>query len=236
MATTHQCRSKFEREARVIGFRLVAGVDEVGRGCLFGPVFAAAVVLDPLRPIRGIRDSKLLPSERREVLAERIRERAVAWAVGAADAFEIDHLNILQASRLAMRRAVEKLRPAPDFLLVDAIEVDVPLPQRAIIHGDSLSQSIAAASIVAKVERDACMRRWHEVFPQYGLGDNKGYYTPDHIDALREFGPTSLHRFSFEPVRACCPYTAWHGYPVPRQGELFGDLDLGAASMGAPGN
>jgi ribonuclease HII len=135
--------------------------------------------------------------------------------------FEIDHLNILQASRLAMRRAIEKLTPAAEFLLVDAVSVDLPLPQRALIHGDSLSQCIAAASILAKVERDACMNRWDEVFPQYGLASNKGYSTPDHIKAIETFGPTSLHRFSFEPVRAHCPYEVWTGYPV--QGELFAE-------------
>jgi len=163
----------------------------------------------------------MLPADRREVLSARIRERAVAWAVAAADVFEIDHLNILQASRLAMKRAVEKLAPAPEYLLVDAITVDLDVPQRGIIHGDSLSQCIAAASILAKVERDACMNRWHAVFPQYGLAGNKGYGTPDHVEALRTCGPTSLHRFSFEPVRANCPFEKWLGYPIPQQGDLF---------------
>lgn len=216
-----QCDSRFERKARRSGFLFIAGVDEVGRGSLFGPVFAAAVILDPDRAIRGLRDSKQLDAARREVLSERIRERAIAWAIGAADVFEIDHLNILQASRLAMRRAVDKLSPAAQYLLVDATSVDCGLAQRAIIHGDARSQSIAAASILAKVERDACLTRWHEVFPQYGFGNNKGYHTPEHIQALETFGPTSLHRFSFEPVRMCCPYEAWLGYPIPQQAELF---------------
>jgi ribonuclease HII len=216
-----QCGSRFERKARQVGHRHIAGVDEVGRGSLFGPVFAAAVILDPDRPIRGLRDSKELDAERREILAGRIRERALAWAVGAADVFEIDHLNILQASRLAMRRAVEKLSPRPDYLLVDAVTVEVNVEQNSIIHGDARSQSIAAASILAKVSRDACMVLWHEVFPQYGFDSNKGYHTPEHIKALATFGPTSLHRFSFEPVRACCPYEAWLGYPIPVQAELF---------------
>jgi ribonuclease HII len=215
------CDSRFERKARQGGYHHVAGVDEVGRGSLFGPVFAAAVILDPDRAIRGLRDSKQLDAERRETLSHRIRERATAWAIGAADVFEIDHLNILQASRLAMRRAVEKLCPAADYLLVDAVSVDGGSAQRGIIHGDARSQSIAAASILAKVERDACISRWHEVFPQYGLDTNKGYHTPEHIKALETFGPTSLHRFSFEPVRVCCPYEAWLGYPVPQQAELF---------------
>ena len=120
-----------------------------------------------------------------------------------------------------MRRAVEKLSPAADYLLIDAVTVDVALEQNSIIHGDGRSQSIAAASILAKVERDACMVRWHDVFPQYGLDANKGYSTPEHIKALTTFGPTSLHRFSFEPVRACCPYEAWLGYPIAQQIELF---------------
>ena len=221
MATTFKCRSKYEREAHAQGYRAVAGVDEVGRGCLFGPVFAAAVILSQDRPIRGLRDSKMLPAERRDVLAERIRERAVAWAVAAADVFEIDHINILQAARLAMKRAVERLSTKPDFLVVDAVAVDVEVPQRALIHGDALSQCIAAASILAKVARDECMNRWHEVFPRYGLAENKGYSTPEHLEALRCFGPTSLHRFSFEPVRANCSFLSWPGYPIPQQGELF---------------
>ena len=215
------CDSRFERKAREAGYRLIAGVDEVGRGSLFGPVFAAAVILDPGRPIRGLQDSKQLDAGRREVLAPRIRERALAWAVAGADVFEIDHLNILQASRLAMRRAVEKLSPAADYLLVDAVTVDTPVGQRAIIHGDARSFSIAAASILAKVDRDACLSRWHEVFPQYGFDSNKGYATPDHMKALETWGPTSLHRFSFEPVRLSCPYRAWLGYPIPRQADLF---------------
>jgi ribonuclease HII len=215
------CDFRFERQARQAGYCRVAGIDEVGRGALFGPVFAAAVVLDSDRPIRGLRDSKQLDAETREVLAVRIRDRAIAFAVAAADVFEIDHLNILQASRLAMRRAVEKLRPAADYLLVDAVTVDCALGQRAIVHGDALSRSIAAASILAKVERDACMLSWHEVFPQYGFDANKGYGTPDHLRALEAVGPTSLHRFSFEPVRQHCPYQAWLGYPIPQQAELF---------------
>jgi ribonuclease HII len=214
-----RCQGKYERDARAQGFERIAGVDEVGRGALFGPVFAAAVILSPDRPIRGLRDSKQLLKERRQVLAERIRERAVAWAVAAADAYEIDHINIYQASRLAMRRAIVKLNPAPDYLLVDAITVDLPLAQLALIHGDALSQCIAAASILAKVERDACMCEWDKVFPQYGLKNHKGYTTDEHWKALENFGPTSLHRFSFWPVREHSAQALWTGYP--RQGELF---------------
>ncbi len=216
--------SRYERVARQAGYCAVAGVDEVGRGSLFGPVFAAAVVLDPERPVRGLDDSKQLEPERREVLAARIRERARAWSVGAADAFEIDRWNILQASRVAMKRAVERLPVAADYLLVDAIRVDVPIAQRGLIHGDALCFSIAAASILAKVERDAALTAWDRVFPQYGFASNKGYYTPDHLTALAEHGPTSLHRFSFEPVRAASRHRQWTGYPLeqgPEQGELF---------------
>ena len=214
-----RCQAKYERDARAQGFTRIAGVDEVGRGALFGPVFAAAVILSPDKPIRGLRDSKQLDRERREVLALRIRERAIAWAIAAADAFEIDHINIYQASRLAMRRAVERLNPAPDYLLIDAITVDLPVAQRALIHGDALSQCIAAASILAKVERDECMRQWDEVFPQYGLKNHKGYSTDQHWKALETHGPTTLHRFSFWPVREHSPHAVWTGYP--RQEELF---------------
>ncbi len=206
------CGGKHERAARARGFQYVAGVDEVGRGALFGPVYAAAVVLNPDRPIRGLQDSKELDAERREVLAERIRERAVCWALGAADAYEIDRINILQASRLAMRRAIEKLAPACDYLLIDAVKVDVPLQQEAIIKGDALCQCIAAASILAKVARDACMRRWDTVFPEFGFARNKGYGTDEHYAALRSCGPTTLHRFSFEPVRMSCQLELWSGY------------------------
>jgi ribonuclease HII len=221
--------SRHERAARDAGYRAIAGVDEAGRGALFGPVFAAAVVLNPDRPIRGLDDSKVLDSERRQILAERIRERAVSWSVASADAFEIDRINILEASRLAMRRAVEGLRSPSDFLLVDAIRVHIDLPQKPLIHGDALSFSIAAASILAKVARDAALDRWHGVFPEYGLQSNKGYSTPDHLAGLEKWGPTSLHRFSFAPVRKAvrrsAQHLAWSGYPLPpapfEQGELF---------------
>lgn len=197
-----RCEGTIERELRARGFRAIAGVDEVGRGALFGPVAAAAVILSPDRPVRGLNDSKLLDPERREALAVRIRERAVAWAVAAVDSATIDYINIYQASRLAMRLAVSRLNPAPDFLLVDAVSIDLALPQRGLIKGDARCHAIAAASIIAKVYRDACMRRWDEVFPEYGLAAHKGYATPEHYKALEEYGPTPLHRLSFEPVRA----------------------------------
>lgn len=197
--------SRHERAARKSGYRTIAGLDEAGRGALFGPVFAAAVVLDPARPLRGLDDSKRLDPERRRVLALRIRERSIAWAIGASDAFEIDRVNILEASRLSMSRALACLPVACDYLLTDAIRLDVGLPQLPLIHGDALCRSIAAASILAKVARDAALEAWDRVFPEYGLAGNKGYGTPDHLEALRRFGPTPLHRFSFEPVRNACP-------------------------------
>lgn len=200
-ASEFRCEGTFERELRARGFRAVAGTDEVGRGALFGPVVAAAVVLSPDRPVRGLDDSKLLDADRRAVLAERIRERAESWAIAAVDAATIDQINIYQASRRAMRMAVEELRPAPDFLLVDAVSVDVEIPQQALIHGDARCHAIAAASIIAKVWRDECMVAWDKVYPQYGLAAHKGYATPEHTRAIEEFGPTPLHRLSFEPVR-----------------------------------
>src|SRR5580658_4448285 len=216
--------SRHERALRRAGFRAIAGVDEAGRGALFGPVFAAAVVLDPERPIRGLDDSKLLDPERREVLAGRIRERACAWAVGAADAFEIDRWNILEAARLAMRRAVDRIAGRCDHLLIDAININVPLPQTPLIHGDALSFSIAAASILAKVERDHALAAWDRVFPQYGLRQNKGYGTGDHLTALERFGPTTLHRFSFEPVRRWQNFEVWTGYPTLQPPQLQREL------------
>jgi ribonuclease HII len=203
-----RCTLRYEKKAWDGGARLVAGVDEVGRGSLFGAVVAAAVILDPAYRIRGLRDSKLLLAERREVLAERIREHSVAWATAAVDAGRIDQINIYQASRLAMRMAVAQLTPGADYLLIDALRLDCELPQRPIIHGDALSASIAAASILAKVERDRMIRAWDPVFPVYGLASNKGYSTPRHLAALREHGPSPLHRQSFAPV--------WNA-PVPQE-------------------
>ncbi len=223
-----RCRSTYEREARERGFRAIAGVDEVGRGCLFGPVFAAAVILDPDRPIRGLHDSKILEAEEREALARQIKKQCRGWAIGGADVFEIDQINIYQASRLAMRRAVEGLKTAPDYLLIDAVKIDLAITQLPLIDGDARCRAIAAASIVAKVHRDECMARWHEVFPVYNLASNKGYATPDHRRALRLHGPTLLHRFSFEPVRESCGDSHWNGYITdPVQTNLF---VMGAAS------
>ena len=195
-----KCTLKYEKAAWTSGAELVCGVDEVGRGAFFGPVVAGAVILDPKYRIKGLRDSKLLPAERREVLAERIKQHCIAWSVAAVDAARIDQINIYHASLLAMVRAIEQIDPKPDHLLLDAVRVSVDCPQTKIIHGDALSASIAAASIVAKVHRDALITKWAPVFPDYDLASNKGYRSPKHIAALRSIGPTPLHRQSFAPV------------------------------------
>jgi ribonuclease HII len=195
------CSARYERMARQSGWLRIAGLDEAGRGSLFGPVFAAAVILNPRRRIVGLDDSKKLAPERRGELAKRIREHALAWAVAEIDASRIDAWNIYQASRQAMVAAISQLNPFPDYLLLDALELDLPIEQKALIHGDARSISIAAASILAKVDRDQRMQEFDEIYPQYGLAQNKGYGTPDHLEALRRHGPTWLHRFSYAPVR-----------------------------------
>jgi len=195
------CSSRFERLARGRGWQRIAGLDEAGRGSLFGPVFAAAVILNPKRRIVGLDDSKKLSPQRREILAMRIREHALAWCVAQVDACRIDAWNIYQASRQAMTEAVLHLSLPPDFLLVDALHLDLLIEQQPLIKGDARSVSIAAASILAKVERDLLMQACDREFPQYGLASNKGYATAGHLAALREYGPSPLHRFSFAPVR-----------------------------------
>jgi ribonuclease HII len=198
------------------------------------------VILNPERPIRGLDDSKQLTPERRAVLAARIRERGLAWSVGACDAFEVDRWNILQASRVAMRRAVARLTGGADFLLVDATHIDLDVPQRALIHGDSLSFSIAAASILAKVARDRAMQQWGELLPGYDLASNKGYGSPKHLTGLERQGPTQLHRFSFAPVRERARPSSWTGYPALRSPEApsgdraeAGRTPTGAMAMAA---
>jgi ribonuclease HII len=180
---------------------LLCGVDEAGRGPLAGAVFAAAVVLDPKRQIRGLADSKQLPEEVREKLALRIKERAIAWAVASASVEEIDSINILRASLLAMRRAVEALGMAPDEVCVDGLyTIETPFKCRAIVRGDSLVRAISAASILAKTARDAEMTELDQRYPGYGFANHKGYSTPEHLAALKVFGPCEIHRRSFEPV------------------------------------
>jgi ribonuclease HII len=192
------CTTRFEREALAEGYAVVAGIDEVGRGALCGPVMAGAVVLGAAFDPSGLDDSKRLSPRQREVLADRIRREARAWAIGSADHQEIDRVNILRATHLAMKRAVEGLGATPDLLLVDGLAVPgVSLPQRAIVKGDALSVSIAAASIVAKVARDEAMREWDRRYPGYGLAQNMGYGSADHRSALRSLGPSQIHRRSF---------------------------------------
>ena len=195
------CSSRFERAARKLGWTRVAGLDEAGRGALIGPVVAAAVILNPKRRIVGLDDSKKLPAERRTELAARIQEHALAWAVAEVDAQRIDAWNIYQASRQAMTAALQRLTIIPDYLLIDALQLDVLIEQKSLIKGDARSVSIAAASILAKTYRDARMEEWDAVYPQYGLAQHKGYATPEHLEALRVHGPTPLHRQSYAPVR-----------------------------------
>ena len=181
---------------------LVCGVDEAGRGPLAGPVYAAAVILDPARQIRGLADSKVLKTERREILAERIKERASAWAVAAASVEEIDRINIFQASMLAMRRAVEALGMRPEEAWIDGNQCprELPCPAKAFVDGDARHKPISAASILAKTARDAEMRVLHERYPAYGFDQHKGYATADHLDALGRTGPCEIHRRSFYPI------------------------------------
>ncbi len=197
------CSDAPEQALRYRGFRRIAGVDEVGRGSLFGPVVAAAVVL-PHRMASlarsGLKDSKQLTREQRERLDRRIRRIALAICVAEIDAATIDRINIYQATRLAMKHAVEGLEIAPDHLLIDAMRLDHGCSQTKLIYGDSLSLSIAAASVVAKVHRDALLRSLDALYPAYGLASHKGYGTPRHKHALACFGPSQMHRQSFAPV------------------------------------
>lgn len=184
------------------GAGLVCGVDEAGRGPLAGPVFAAAVILDPARPIEGLRDSKTLGEARRRVLAARIRERAIAWAVAQASVAEIDQLNILQASLLAMKRAVEALRVQPALARVDGNRLpDLSCAGEAVVGGDALDPAISAASILAKTDRDLHMQQLHLLYPQYRFDRHKGYGTAEHLALLTRHGPAPVHRMSFAPVR-----------------------------------
>ena len=187
-----------ENALRRVGFVHVAGCDEVGRGCLAGPVVAAAVVLHPDRHIPGVCDSKTVPAAERERLYDQILGAAVAWAVGEADPTEIDRINIHQASLRAMQRAVLRLAPLPDIVLVDAFRVpDLPMAQRGVLHGDRRCSAIAAASIVAKVTRDRQMLDLHGRDPRYGFDRHKGYATADHLEAVARFGYSTAHRRSF---------------------------------------
>jgi ribonuclease HII len=193
-------RRTVENALRRLGFDRVAGVDEVGRGCLAGPVVAAAVVLDPAAHVAGLADSKLVPPEERDTLAALIISRATAWAVAIVDAGEIDRVNIHRASLQAMRQAVGALAPLPDAVLVDGFRIpDLAIPQRGIVKGDRRCAAIAAASIVAKVTRDRLMRDLDVQDPRYGFARHKGYATAEHLDAVARYGYSAIHRRSFRP-------------------------------------
>jgi len=192
----------FEHQARALGFQYIAGIDEVGRGCVAGPVVAAACILDINKPLpEGIDDSKKLTPEKREEIAAQLKSDCIAFATGQIEAYEIDRINILEATKKAMLAAIAALNHKADFLLIDALHLKhSPLPQRAIIKGDSLSASIAAASILAKTYRDDLMRGYDDVFPAYGFASHKGYGCPDHWAALDEHGPCAIHRLTFRGV------------------------------------
>jgi len=192
----------FELQARSEGFRFVAGVDEVGRGCLAGPVVAAACILDCDAEVPDrLNDSKKLSAKQRGTIAEKLKICAVAFAIGVVEAEVIDRINILEASKLAMVKAIEGLDPAADHLLLDAVQLrQLRMPQKAIIKGDSISYSIAAASVLAKVFRDELMTGYDAEFPQYGFAGHKGYGAASHLAALKEHGPCALHRRSFRGV------------------------------------
>lgn len=192
---------KEEKELWREGFLYIAGVDEVGRGPLAGPVMAAACILPARFNLPGLNDSKKLSESKREKLFEQIKSQALGYAIGSAEPAEIDVLNILEATKLAMKRAVEGLNRRPQFLLIDALELPlVKIPQKGIIKGDELSASIAAASIMAKVTRDRWMIELHKIYPEYGFDRNKGYGTKEHMEALNAYGPCPIHRQSFSPV------------------------------------
>lgn len=192
----------FENQAIADGYRYIAGVDEVGRGCLAGAVVAAACILDLSKPLpAGLNDSKKLSAGKREQINEELKQSVVAYSIAQVEAEEIDEINILQATKKAMRLAIEKLAPNADFLLIDAVQLrEINLPQKSIIKGDAISASIAAASILAKTYRDNLMREFCKIYPQYGFSKHVGYGTKAHFEALREHGACPLHRKSFKGV------------------------------------
>lgn len=194
----------YEQNARKQGFRVIAGIDEVGRGPLAGPVVAASVILPEDVYIPGINDSKKLSKIKREQLSEEIQRKALAVGIGVVDADVIDEINIYQATKKAMNIAVHQLSTFPDYLLIDAMEIDVPITQCSLIKGDARSISIASASIVAKVYRDRLMAEYSKKYPEYHFEKNMGYGTVEHIQALQKFGPTPIHRKTFAPVKQMC--------------------------------
>ncbi len=217
MARGPRCGWKLERAARESGALQIAGLDEVGRGPMFGPVVAAAVILPQGCRLPGLNDSKKLPEKKRAELDGMIREKAVAWAIAAVDAETIDRINIRRASLLAMRLAVEQLTLIPDYLLIDGVDtIDWPCPQQPVVQGDGTSFSIAAASVLAKVHRDALLVELDGQYPGYGLARHKGYCSAEHLAALARLGPTPLHRKSYSPV-------AQQLLPLEIEEELVGE-------------
>jgi len=195
------CGWKLEKAAREVGAQAIAGLDEVGRGPMFGPVVAAAVILPFNCRLTGLTDSKQLTEKQRNEFEVLVQTKALAWAVAAVDVETIDRINIRRASLLAMRLAVAKLTVSPDYLLIDGLDtIDWPCPQQPIVQGDSTSLSIAAASVLAKVHRDRLLVELDSVYPGYGLASHKGYCSKEHLAALARLGPTPLHRKSFQPV------------------------------------
>lgn len=192
---------EYEKKARQNGYTTIAGIDEVGRGPLAGPVVSAAVILPETTQLIGLNDSKQLSLKERIYWAEQIKEQAVALAVSVVSASDIDRLNIYEATRVSMKTAVEDLEIKPDYLLIDAMTIDSPIPQERLIKGDTKSLSIAAASIIAKVTRDKLMEEYAVTYPHYGFERNAGYGTKDHLDGLKQFGATPIHRQSFRPVK-----------------------------------
>lgn len=198
LADKYRQMSEYEEKAREQGFRLIAGIDEAGRGPLAGPVVAAAVILNPEKPVLGVDDSKKLSPKRRAALKLEIEEKALAVGVGIVDVETIDKVNILEATKLAMKKAVAGLKAEPELLLIDAVQLkDLPIAQQAIIKGDALSVSIAAASIIAKETRDEMMRAYDELYPEYGFASHKGYGTRQHMEAIHTLGPLPIHRRTF---------------------------------------
>lgn len=201
MPKAPKCGWSLERAARRLGFLRIAGLDEVGRGPMFGPVVAAAVILPHGFRLPGLNDSKQLSEKKRLAFDAEVRANAIAWSIAAVDVETIDRINIRQASLLAMRQAVERLALGPDYLLIDGIDaIDWPCPQQPVIQGDATSVSIAAASVLAKVYRDRLLVELDAVFPGYGLARHKGYCVQEHLEALERLGPTPMHRKSFAPV------------------------------------
>lgn len=191
----------YETEAKNLGYQFVAGIDEVGRGPLAGPVLSAAVILDKNKPIIGLDDSKKLSEKKRERLFEEIQKKAIAIGIGMVDSQGIDKHNILEATKIAMQEAVNNLEKEADYLLVDAVHLNNGLPAKVMNQGDSKSNSIAAASIIAKVSRDDMMKEYAKTYPNYAFENNAGYGTKEHLEGLKKFGPSPIHRHSFAPVR-----------------------------------